>query len=266
MTTADSDAESTARFDDESDVPAGETVVEVSDVVHSYGDLDVLTGVTFSIERGSVTCLVGPNGSGKTTLMRAVAGLLDHTGGTIEVTASSSGGRDVGYLAQQPAFRPQFTVRETLDFYQSLVGKEVDVTGAIDRVGLTAVSDRRVSALSGGMLRLLGLAQATIGDPPLLVLDEPSSGLDPTMTRHITGVVSDIAASGTAVLLATHDLLSVERIADEVLILGDGELAASGSPDQLLSETDTDRLADALASLTRPDEGIGVSAGQVEER
>lgn len=233
-------------------------VVDVEGVAHSFGDLDVLADVSFGVEAGTVVCLVGPNGSGKTTLLRLVAGLLDPDSGTIAV--AGEGDREVGYLAQQPAFRPQFTVRETIAFYGSLVDADVDVDAILDRVGLSAVADRRVDALSGGMMRLLGIAQTAVGDPALLVLDEPSSGLDPTMTRHITDVVTGLADDGDAVLLSTHDLRSVERVADEVLILDRGELVATGSPGDLLADTDTDTLEDALAELTHSD-AVGVSAG-----
>ena len=237
----------------------GETVVTVDGLGHGFGDLDVLGDVSFGVEAGTVACIIGPNGSGKTTLLRLVAGLLDPREGTISV--AESGDRSVGYLAQQPAFRPQFTVAETVDFYGTLVDGDVDTEAVLERVGLAAVADRRVDALSGGMMRLLGIAQTTVGDPSVLVLDEPSSGLDPTMTRHITEVVADLAADGDAVLLATHDLRSVERVADTVLVVDHGQLVANAPPAQLLAETDTETLEDALAALSGGDGAIGVSAG-----
>ncbi|MFC7134447.1 MULTISPECIES: ABC transporter ATP-binding protein [Salinibaculum] len=236
-----------------------ETAVAVEGLGHAFGDLEVLADITFSVDRGTVVCVIGPNGSGKTTLLRLVTGLIEPDEGTVTIAGESD--REVGYLAQQPDFRPQFTVRETVSFYGSLVGTETDVDAVLDRVGLGAVADRRVNALSGGMMRLLGVAQTTIGDPSLLVLDEPSSGLDPTMTRHITDVVADLAAAGDAVLLATHDLRSVERIADEVLVVDRGELVATGPPDAILAETETETLEDALTALARGDDAISVSAG-----
>lgn len=236
-----------------------ETVVSVDGLGHAFGDLDVLGDISFTIEAGTVACLIGPNGSGKTTLLRLVAGLLDPDEGS--VTVAESGDRRVGYLAQQPAFRPQFSVRETVEFYGALVDGEVDTEGVLERVGLSTVADRRVDALSGGMMRLLGIAQTTVGDPPVLVLDEPSSGLDPTMTRHITAVVDDLADDGDGVLVATHDLRSVERVADTVLVVDRGELVATGAPDAILDETGTDSLEDALETLSRNEGTVGVSAG-----
>lgn len=236
-----------------------ETVVDVEGLSHSFGDLDVLGDVSFSVDAGTVACLIGPNGSGKTTLLRLVAGLLDPDAGTVSIGDGSD--RSVGYLAQQPAFRPQFTARETIEFYGSLVEESVDAEEILDQVGLTAVADRRVDALSGGMMRLLGIAQTTVGDPSVLALDEPSSGLDPTMTRQITEVVEELAAADDAVLFATHDLRSVERIADTVLVIDQGELVATGAPDELLAETDTETLEETLETLSRDEGAIGVSAG-----
>jgi len=237
-----------------------EPVVAVEDLERSFGDLEVLDGVSFDVAPSSVTCLVGSNGSGKTTLLRIVAGLLTADAGTVRIDAT--GERPVGYLAQRPDFRHQFTVTETLAFYGDLLATEVDVAATLDRVGLGPVRDRRVGALSGGMIRLLGIAQATLGDPRVLVLDEPSSGLDPTVTRHVRGVIDDLGGSGRSIVLATHDLGTVERVADQVLVLDDGAIAARGTPDDLTEATGTDALADAVPELLGGTGPVSVSAGR----
>ncbi|MFB6165413.1 MAG: ABC transporter ATP-binding protein [Haloarculaceae archaeon] len=233
------------------------TAVTVDDVRVTYGDLDVLRDVSLTVERGAVTCLIGPNGSGKTTLLRAIAGLEPVAAGT--VNRSSTATRSVGYLAQEPAFRPQFSVRETLSFYADLVGAaneaDPDVDAAVERAGLGGVADRRVEALSGGMTRLLGVAQATIGDPDLLVLDEPTSGLDPMMTRHVMDVVERLADGGRGLVLSTHDLLSVERVADRVILLDRGRVVATGTPADLLAEADADSIEDAMSALVEGELG-----------
>jgi ABC-type multidrug transport system ATPase subunit len=231
-----------------------ETVgLSVEAVTVSFGDLTVIEDVTFGVDPGTVTCLIGPNGSGKTTMLRAVAGLLAPDSGSVE--RPSTGTRPVGYLAQAPAFRPQFTVRETLSFYGDLVGESIDTESAMDRVGLGGVPDRRVEALSGGMTRLLGIAQATIGDPGLLVLDEPSSGLDPMMSHHITETISELADEGAAVIVATHDLGAVSRIADDTVLIDRGQVAATGAPDELLAETGAADLEDAMSALVSHESG-----------
>jgi ABC-type multidrug transport system ATPase subunit len=233
-------------------------------IQRSFGDLTVLSDVSFSAASGTVSCFVGPNGSGKTTLLRIVAGLLAPTGGHLEVDTAT--GRAVGYLPQSPSFRPQFTLRETLGFYEELAGVDIDPETVLARVGLDAAADRRVGELSGGMTRLFGIAQATVGDPPVLVLDEPSSGLDPTMTDHVGSVIRDLADDGHTVLLATHDLETVNRIADTVLVLDDGVIQVADTPATLRRETDSKTLTHAVAQyLVGEAGGLTVRTGSREE-
>lgn len=243
-------------------------VLRVEGLSRSFGKLEVLEDVSLSLAGGTVGAVVGPNGSGKTTLLRALAGLSPH-GGIVEVAADAP--RTVGYLPQSPAFRPRFTVRETLSFYAALLPGEVDVAAALNRVGMTAAADRRTGALSGGMRRLLGIAQATLGDPPLVLLDEPTSDLDPRMTEHIFGVIEAIVDGGAAVLLATHDHRGVDR-SDRTFLLNEGQIVVSGAPGDLRGGTDSaldalfaEHVADPTAELTlRPHDssgGRGDSAG-----
>ena len=241
----------------------GEQVVAES-LRRSFGDLTVLSDVSFTAESGTVNCFVGPNGSGKTTLLRIVAGLLAPSGGRIDVAATA--GRAVGYLPQNPAFRSQFTLAETLAFYEDLAGVEIDPGEVLARVGLDAVADRRAGDLSGGMTRLFGIAQATVGDPPVLVLDEPSSGLDPTMTEHVGTVIRDLAEQGHTVLLATHDLGTVDRVADTVLVLDDGVVQVADSPETLRRETNSETLTHAVAQyLVGEVGGLTVRTGTMED-
>jgi ABC-type multidrug transport system ATPase subunit len=233
--------------EDEPTEDASPTVV-VDDVHRSFGDVTVLAGTSFEARPGTVSCLVGPNGSGKTTLLRVVAGLLAPDDGTVERRVE--GERTVGYLPQTPSFRPQFTLSETLEFYGALTGVDVDAEAVLDRVGLAAVADRSVGALSGGMTRLFGIAQALVGDPPILVLDEPSSGLDPTTTEHVGSVVRGLADDGRTVLLATHELGTVDRIGDVVLVLNDGEIETAASPATLRRETGSETLVHAVSQYT----------------
>ncbi|WP_439026709.1 ABC transporter ATP-binding protein [Haloarchaeobius sp. DT45] len=235
------DAEQTASTD-----PSGDIVATVTDVGVSFGDVTVFDGVSFEVTRGAVTALVGPNGSGKSTLVHVVAGLLPATTGSVSVVAGGS--RPVGFCPQEPTFRAGFTVEETLSFYAELLDSSVSVRETLELVGLDGVADRRVSALSGGMKRLLGLGQAVLGDPPLLVLDEPASGLDPAMRAHIFDTVGAIADRGTAVLLATHHLVGAES-ADRLLVIDRGGIVASGTPTSVMDETGTDSLEAAFRDL-----------------
>lgn len=203
-------------------------------VCRSFGEVAALADVSVEIAGGSVVALVGPNGSGKTTLLRILAGLLAPTGGDVTYEGPPAV-RPLGYLPQTPAFRPGYTAAETAAFYARLVGD--DPAELLERVGLGDVSDRRVEALSGGMTRLLGIAQALAGDPPVLSLDEPASGLDPVMRRRVFEIVEALADDGHAVVVTSHDLPSVERTADRVVVLDRGAVVASGTPAVLRERT-----------------------------
>jgi len=212
----------------------------------SFGDVTILDDASVALEDGTFVALVGPNGSGKTTALELFAGLRALDAGT--VTRPTTTGRTVAYLPQSPRFRPGFTVREVVDFYGSLVETDVDAVAILGRVGLTGAADRRVDALSGGMTRLLGLAQALIGDPPVVVLDEPTSGLDPDIADHIFEAAAAMAADGRLVLTTSHDLEAVSRYADRVLLIADGEFVLDGSPDALLERAGETSLRDVFSA------------------
>ena len=227
-----------------------EVAARLEHVERSFGDLTVIEDLSLSIPANAITAIVGPNGSGKTTLARMVAGVLHPHAG--ERTLTTDVERPVGYLPQEPQFRPAFTVEETLTFYADFLESAVDIDATMKRVGLAGVSDRRVDALSGGMRRLLGLAQSLLGRPPVVVLDEPTSGLDPRMQQHLLDVVTDVAAEGTGVLLTTHDL-SWASETDTVVVLNRGEIVAQDSPDEIMAKTESESLWDAFLALVGED-------------
>jgi heme ABC exporter ATP-binding subunit CcmA len=236
----------------------GRTVAAVDHVSHSFGDVTVFEDVSFEVSAGSMVALVGPNGSGKSTLLRILAGLLSPTDGKVEVQRRTD--RAVGYLPQQPSFRPVFTVEETLQFYADLLPMAVDVDAAIDRVGLSGARDRNVDALSGGMRRLLGIAQATLGDPALILLDEPTGDLDPRMTEYIFDVLVDLAESGLTVFLTTHDLIGASN-ADDVLLLDRGTVVARGTPEEFVADAGAESIADAFRQYVSSDADLTVRSG-----
>ncbi|MFT4889474.1 MAG: ABC-type multidrug transport system ATPase subunit [Halobacteriales archaeon] len=236
--------------------PGGDPIVTAEGVGHAFDGVSVLDGIDVAVDGCSMTALVGPNGSGKTTLLRIVAGLLAPDDGQVRVRAA--GQRPLGFLPQEPTFRGGFTVGETIDFYAELLEASVDRDAVLERVGLDVVTGRRVDALSGGMLRLLGLAVAMLGDPPLVVLDEPASGLDPKIRAHVFEAIGRLADEDRAVLLATHHLQGAE-LADRVIVLDRGAVVADGPPDELLAATGADSLEAAF--LQSVSEGLAVQAG-----
>ncbi|WP_411962793.1 ABC transporter ATP-binding protein [Haloferax sp. YSMS24] len=248
------------------DRSATHPAIEATGLGHAFGDVRVLEDVSLSVSPGEIVALVGPNGSGKSTLIRFLAKVRSPDTGTI--TLGTAEQTRVGYLPQQPGFRDGFSAEETLQFYAQFVDvdeqrssahrtqsgdDEVDVSEVLDRVGLAGAADRRVGALSGGMTRLLGLGRALIGDPAVLVLDEPASGLDPGMVERLFGIVSELAADGTAIVLSSHNLAPVERTADRVAVLDGGRFVADAPPREIIESTDSEDLQTAFGKLVSTD-------------
>ncbi|NHX34976.1 MULTISPECIES: ABC transporter ATP-binding protein [Halolamina] len=235
-------------------------VLEFEDASFSFGEVTILDDASLALDGGTFVALVGANGSGKTTALELLAGLRPLDAGT--VTRPTTAGRTVAYLPQSPRFRPGFTVREVVEFYGSLVEGEVDTDAILARVGLGGAADRRVDELSGGMARLLGLAQALIGDPPVVVLDEPTSGLDPDIADHIFEAAAAMAADDRLVLTTSHDLEAVSRYADRVVLIANGEFVLDGSPAALLEQAGEERLRDVFSAAVagRGREAVDIDA------
>lgn len=236
-------------------------ILTIEELEHAYGRISVLEDVSFDIRSGDVTAIIGPNGSGKTTLIRGLIGLHDPTAGTVAYHGPEAV-RPIGYLPQRPAFRSGQSVREAIAFYASLVGEtESEAVARLEQVGLGDATDRNVEALSGGMTRLLGIAQATVGDPPLVVLDEPASGLDPNMSANVFQTAAEMAGAGTTVLLSSHDLTLVEETADSVIVLARGTVAASGTVEELRATFDVDSLRGVLNAVVEDTGQVAVVGG-----
>lgn len=223
-------------------------VLTVSDVSFSFGDLSILDNVSLSVGEGELIGLVGPNGSGKTTFLELLTGLRRPDTGDVTLPTAD---RSVAYLPQSPAFRPGFTARETIDFYTELANVETDPEVFLERVGLSHAADRNVEALSGGMTRLLGLAQALIGDPPIVLLDEPTSGLDPDMSDRIFDLMVELTAEDQVLLIASHDLSGIETHANRVLFFSEGRIQLDGTPGWVREETNTESLREAFSETLR---------------
>ncbi len=199
-----------------------------------YGAATVLDDVTFDLAPGEVLAVIGPNGAGKTTLIKSLVGLVKFQGNvTVDGIDVAKHGRTarakIGYLSQNPALHADMTVSETALFYADL--KRVDASRAregVERAGLGDHADKRVAALSGGMRQRLALALALLADPPILILDEPVTGLDIAARLELRQLVLEQRTAGKAVLLSTHWLEDVPYIADRALVLEQGKTTYLG--------------------------------------
>lgn len=217
-------------------------VIDLQDVGKRYRDKNALNGLDLQVYAGESLVLIGHNGAGKTTLMKMLLGLTRPTQGAIRVlggdpqdTSSAEQRALVGYLPENVAFSPSMTGREVLAFYARLKGVPTgDCPGLLDTVGLHKEAwGRRVGTYSKGMRQRLGLAQAMLGNPKLLILDEPTTGLDPSLRHQFYGLLAKLRASGVTLLISSHALNEVEAHADRIVILRQGEMVACGTLDEL---------------------------------
>ncbi len=204
-------------------------------------------GVDLEIRRGQIFGLLGPNGSGKSTTIKMILGLLSPTSGRIAVLGRRprdvASKKQIGYLPEESYLYRFLSARETLDYYGRLFRipatmRRERIDRLLDMVGLEAVEHRPVGEFSKGMQRRVGLAQSLINDPQLLILDEPTSGMDPVGARQIKDVIQDLGRRGKTVLLCTHQLSDVEDLCDQVAIMYGGRVRAEGTCDQLLERED----------------------------
>jgi len=243
-------------------------VIEMRAVGKRFGKLTALDEVSLTLKEGEVLGLMGHNGAGKSTSMKLILGLIRPTSGELKVFGHDPGGAAandlrlrLGYLPENVQFYEQLSGYEVLDYFARLkrIGTGV-VRPLLERVGLGHAMYRRVKTYSKGMRQRLGLAQALIGEPRLMLLDEPTVGLDPMATRDFYGMVDELRGRGVSVILCSHVLPGVERHIDRAAILGRGRMLASGSIDELRQAADLplvmrlrtarspESLADALRS------------------
>jgi ABC-2 type transport system ATP-binding protein len=206
----------------------GGPALEARELTRTFGARQALRGVSFAAARGETLAIIGPNGAGKTTLLSILGGVLAPTSGTV-----SRDPRDVGWVPQQPAVYGKLTVAENLALFARLervddppavVDRMLEVTGLRDRAG------DELATLSGGNRQRVNIAAGLLADPDVLLLDEPSSSLDPRQRERLWRFVGGLARGGTAVIFTTHNVAEAERYADRLLVLADGDLLFEGTP------------------------------------
>ncbi|MGI9401761.1 MAG: ATP-binding cassette domain-containing protein [Rhizobiaceae bacterium] len=208
------------------------TVLNTKGVSKRFKSVEALRSISIDVSPGERVALLGHNGAGKTTLLRIILGFLRMDAGTVEIAGhapgSASARRLISYLPENVAFPKMLTGREIVSYYTKLKGLPAsEIMPALEKVDLADAADRRCGTYSKGMRQRLGLAQALVGEPNLLLLDEPTTGLDPISRQHFYELVSDLASRGSAVLLSSHGLSELEAKTDRVAILRKGQLVAN---------------------------------------
>jgi ABC-2 type transport system ATP-binding protein len=218
-------------------------MIEITNLVKRFGPLTAVDDVSFSVARGEVLGFLGPNGAGKSTTMKMVTGFLTPTSGSIIVCghdvarAPLAAKRKIGYLPEGAPAYPDMTPAAYLDFVARIrrlkgAAKRERLDYVIQRIGLDGVLEQPIDTLSKGYKRRVGLAQALLHDPEVLVLDEPTDGLDPNQKHEVRGLILEIAAD-KAIVISTHILEEVEAVCGRALIIADGRIVADGTPAEL---------------------------------
>ena len=242
-------------------------MIEVSHLTKQYGNHLAVDDVSFTVADGQICGLLGPNGAGKSTIMNILTGYLSATSGQVTVAGhplpeEADAAKDcVGYLPEQPPLYPEMTVQEYLTFAAELKGvkkaeRKEQVCRAARRTGLETVLPRLIRSLSKGYKQRVGIAQALLGSPRLIILDEPTVGLDPAQVIEIRKLIRELGRAHT-VILSSHILSEVQAVCQQILILSKGHLAAAGSLEELTA--DGKSLEEVFLELTdgEPEEATG---------
>jgi ABC-2 type transport system ATP-binding protein len=246
----------------------GEIVISVRGLRKRYGELTVLDGLDLEVKTGTLVALLGPNGAGKTTTVEILEGYRRPDAGEVRVLGLDPGHDGgalrprIGVMLQQGGIMPAALPRELLRLHARLFAQPADPDGLLELLGLTHAATRRCKNLSGGEKQRLALALALVGRPELLMLDEPTAGMDPAAKAMVRALIGDLRAAGRTILLTTHELADVERLADHVVVIDRGRVLAAGTPAELVAES-TPALRFRLATVDGRDPAVdaGVLAG-----
>ena len=236
-------------------------MIEVNNVRKSYTkDTEIVKGVSFNVKKGMIYGLLGPNGAGKTTLMQMVATLLKPTAGSIRICGLDPENdlleihRNIGFLTTEIKLDPLSTPNKLYDFFAELYDIPKDQVDflkntSFERFGITPFADKKIVELSTGMKQKISIAISLIHDPPVIIFDEPTNGLDILTSKQVTDYLLELKEKGRAIILSTHIFSVAEQLCDEIGILVDGVIVASGTVEELKAATGTDSFEKAFFDL-----------------
>jgi ABC-2 type transport system ATP-binding protein len=231
--------------------------IAVQGLSHRYGGVQAVDGIGFEIAAGEIFGLLGPNGAGKTTTLESILGLITPDNGRIEICGidARADSRAVrartGAVLQATGLQDKITPREALDLFATFYAAPLATNDLLARFGLVEKASATFDTLSGGQKQRLALALAFAGDPQVLVLDEPTAGLDPQIRREVQDHIQSMKDNGRAILLATHDMDEAARLCDRVAVIARGRIVATGAPRQLMAEHGG-TLDDVILRLVKP--------------
>lgn len=229
------------------------TAIKATQLTVQKQKTTVLRALDFMVRAGTITGLIGPSGSGKTTLLRAIVGVQPVSTGTLKVLGELAGAKElrnrIGYVTQSPAIYPDLTVWQNLRYFGTLVrASAADVEKVIETVQLTDKKDQQAGSLSGGQKARVSLAIALLGDPALLVLDEPTVGLDPLLCRELWQLFAELARAGKTLIISSHGMDEAEKC-DELLLMRDGQLLWNDTRERLLAHTHQTTIEQAFIAM-----------------
>ena len=235
-------------------------MIEIQDLQKSFGDFRAVDGVSFSVEPGEVLGFLGPNGAGKSTTMRMITGFLTPTGGGVKVAGADVGAdpiaakRRIGYLPEGAPLYPDMTPRTLLEFIAEVRGvpaseRRARIEKVVAQVHIAGVLDQRIDTLSKGFKRRVGLAQAIVHDPEILILDEPTDGLDPNQKHEVRQLIEEMSQD-KVIILSTHILEEVEAVCSRAIIITHGKVVYDGTPQELKERSPSGRLDEVFREIT----------------
>lgn len=237
-----------------------QTLIEVKSLDKKFNAIHAVKNLSFSVKKGEVLGFLGPNGAGKSTTMKMITGFLEPTSGTVSVCGYDiledpiQVKRKIGYLPEGAPSYGEMTVKNFLDFIadiRCMKGKEKQsrVDGIIKKINLESVRNQTIDTLSKGFKRRVGVAQALMHDPEVLIMDEPTDGLDPNQKHEVRTLIKEMAAH-KAIVISTHILEEVDAICTRAIIIASGELLFDGTPEELLAKSDNGRMDDVFREIT----------------